>query len=158
MAECSNRPDADLVVVNTCTVTHRSDQQVRQAIRRLHRENPNARIVVTGCYAERDPETLAAIPGVSVVVGNVDKEHLPEILELHEPDAQGKIIRTPLDADRDYLLPTMAKPAPLSNCRTGVMLAAHTALFPRYEDPDAALGRRVCLKKFDPWSTPDFRR
>jgi threonylcarbamoyladenosine tRNA methylthiotransferase MtaB len=109
MSESPDRRNADVVVVNTCTVTQRTDQQVRQAIRRLHRENPAASIVVTGCYAERDPELLSGIEGVSLVVGNVDKERLPEILESHVPESHGKIIRTPLEENRDYLLPPMAQ-------------------------------------------------
>jgi len=109
MFETVNRSDADLIVVNTCTVTQRTDQQVRQAIRRLHRENPSARLIVTGCYAERDPDVLAGMPGVSLVVGNVDKERLPEILELQATDSQGEIIRSPFDEGRDYLLPPMSQ-------------------------------------------------
>src|SRR5512136_2119286 len=109
MLESDNHRDADIVIVNTCTVTHRTDQQVRQAVRRLHRENPAARVIVTGCYAERDPETLAAIPGVSLVVGNADKERLPEILSQCEDQSQGRIIRGWLAADRDYLLPPMTR-------------------------------------------------
>jgi hypothetical protein len=57
---------ADLCVVNTCTVTHEGDAKSRQLIRRLHRDNPDARIVVMGCYATRAPEELTALPGVSV--------------------------------------------------------------------------------------------
>jgi threonylcarbamoyladenosine tRNA methylthiotransferase MtaB len=105
MSETGNRLDADLVVINTCTVTQRSDQQVRQAIRRLHRENPNARIVVTGCYAERDPAALAEMPGVSLIIGNGEKERLVEILQNPEDQLSGKIVRTPLDEGHDYLLP-----------------------------------------------------
>jgi threonylcarbamoyladenosine tRNA methylthiotransferase MtaB len=67
---------ADVVVVNTCTVTQDADATARQAIRRLHRENPAARIVVTGCYAQRAPEELAQLEGVTWVVGN---SHRPEI-------------------------------------------------------------------------------
>ena len=100
----SNHKDADLVVVNTCTVTHRTDQQVRQLVRKVHRENPAARLVVTGCYAQRDPDALADIAGVSLVVGNSDKERLAEIL-LGEGMPKAGIIRTPLEDDRDYLLP-----------------------------------------------------
>ena len=96
MVEIENRRDADLAVINTCTVTQRSDQQVRQAIRRLHRENPSARIIVTGCYAERDPSALADMPGVSLVVGNGVKERLAEILEKAEEHGSGKIVRSPL--------------------------------------------------------------
>ena len=64
---------AGVIVVNSCTVTHRSDQQVRQLVRRFHRENGAARIVVTGCYAQRDPESLSRIPGVEAVIGNTHK-------------------------------------------------------------------------------------
>ncbi len=56
------RSAADLVVLNTCTVTASADEDVRQAIRRVHRENAAARILVTGCYAQRAPEELAAMP------------------------------------------------------------------------------------------------
>ncbi len=64
---------ADVIVINTCTVTANADSQARQAIRRFHAENPKARIIVTGCYAQRAPEELAQIAGVSWVVGNSHK-------------------------------------------------------------------------------------
>src|SRR5215470_15465272 len=64
------RSEADLVILNTCTVTAAADDDVRQTVRRVHRENPLARILVTGCYAQRAPEELAALPGVEWVVGN----------------------------------------------------------------------------------------
>ncbi len=64
---------ADVVVINTCTVTANADSQARQAIRRFHAENPAAQIIVTGCYAQRAPEELAQIAGVSWVVGNSHK-------------------------------------------------------------------------------------
>ncbi len=72
---------AALVVVNTCAVTGESERQARQAIRRAVRAHPGARVVVTGCYAQRDPKALAEIPGVSLVVGNADKTCLFAILE-----------------------------------------------------------------------------
>ncbi len=59
------QPDADLVILNTCTVTAAADDDVRQAVRRVHRENPAARILVTGCYAQRAPEEIAALAGVT---------------------------------------------------------------------------------------------
>lgn len=71
---------ADLVVLNTCTVTAAADEDVRSSIRRVHRENPAARILVTGCYAQRAPEELRAIDGVTWVVGNSHKTRIPEIL------------------------------------------------------------------------------
>jgi threonylcarbamoyladenosine tRNA methylthiotransferase MtaB len=65
--------DADLVVVNTCSVTATADQGARQTIRRIARDNPAARIVATGCYATRRPQDLAELPNVVRVVRNDDK-------------------------------------------------------------------------------------
>ncbi len=71
--------DASVVVLNTCTVTSGADQDARAAVRRVRRQNPEARIIVTGCYAQRAPEELAALPGVSLVIGNSHKHQLAEI-------------------------------------------------------------------------------
>jgi threonylcarbamoyladenosine tRNA methylthiotransferase MtaB len=70
---------ADVVVLNTCTVTAAADQDARAAIRRLHREHPQAKILVTGCYAQRAPQEIAALPGVTWVVGNSHKHQVAEI-------------------------------------------------------------------------------
>jgi threonylcarbamoyladenosine tRNA methylthiotransferase MtaB len=70
---------AELVVLNTCTVTTSADHDARATIRRIHRENPAARIIVTGCYAQRAPSELASLPGVSLVVGNSHKSQLAHI-------------------------------------------------------------------------------
>jgi threonylcarbamoyladenosine tRNA methylthiotransferase MtaB len=72
-AQPSAPADADLVVVNTCSVTATADQGARQTIRRVARENPNARIVVTGCYATRRPDEIRALPNVALVAPNDDK-------------------------------------------------------------------------------------
>lgn len=71
--------DAEVVVLNTCTVTSSADQDARATIRRIHRENPGAQILVTGCYAQRAPQEIAQIPGVSLVVGNSHKHQLGEL-------------------------------------------------------------------------------
>jgi threonylcarbamoyladenosine tRNA methylthiotransferase MtaB len=67
---------ADVVVVNTCSVTGAADQGARQTIRRIARDNPAARIVVTGCYATREPADLSDLPGVVRVVSNRDKDQV----------------------------------------------------------------------------------
>jgi len=72
---------ADVVIVNTCTVTARADFSDRQAIRRVGRLNPHARIVVTGCWAQVNPDAVAGVSGVDLVVGNGDKPRLPDLLE-----------------------------------------------------------------------------
>jgi len=77
---CPQQPaEADVVIVNTCSVTAEADRAARAFIRRAHRLNPEARIVVTGCYAQRAPQELAALAGVAAVVGNSHKALAPEI-------------------------------------------------------------------------------
>ncbi len=68
---------ANVVVLNTCTVTAAADSQAREAVRKIHRSNPQARIIVTGCYAQRAPEELASIEGVEWVVGNSHQAEIP---------------------------------------------------------------------------------
>src|SRR5580693_10258323 len=72
---------AAIVVLNTCTVTAAADAQARDAIRKIHAENPAARLIVTGCYAQRAPEELAALPGVHWVVGNSHKPQIPALVD-----------------------------------------------------------------------------
>ncbi|MGH7331344.1 MAG: tRNA (N(6)-L-threonylcarbamoyladenosine(37)-C(2))-methylthiotransferase MtaB, partial [Candidatus Rokuibacteriota bacterium] len=71
----------DVVVVNTCTVTARAEASDRQTIRRFVRAHPQARLIVTGCWAQTDPDAVASLPGVDLVVGNGDKHRLPELLD-----------------------------------------------------------------------------
>jgi threonylcarbamoyladenosine tRNA methylthiotransferase MtaB len=72
---------ADFVVLNTCTVTANADAQARDAVRKIHRANPKARIIVTGCYAQRAPDEIASLEGVTWVVGNSHQTEIPELLE-----------------------------------------------------------------------------
>ena len=72
---------ADVYIVNTCTVTDSSDYQARQLIRRAHRANPQAKIIVTGCYAQIAAADIAALKGVTLVVGNDQKNTIPELLQ-----------------------------------------------------------------------------
>ncbi len=72
---------ADVYVIHTCTVTHTSDRKSRQLIRRAVRANPEAVVVVTGCYAQVAPEEVLSIPGVDVVVGTRDRHRLVELVE-----------------------------------------------------------------------------
>ena len=80
LAQAGSRDAADVVVLNTCTVTAEADKDARSAIRRTHRENPNARILVTGCYAQRAPAELAEMPGVAWVVGNSHKTSIADVI------------------------------------------------------------------------------
>ena len=76
--EAAEGQPASLCVVNTCTVTAEGDAKSRQLVRRLHQANPGAALVVMGCYATRDPDTVRRLPGVTHVI--TDKERLAEEL------------------------------------------------------------------------------
>ena len=85
---------ADLVIVNTCSVTASADQGARQTIRRIARENPAARIVVTGCYASRRQDEVAALPGVERVVPNTGKDRLISLLDLRAKRHADAVVTT----------------------------------------------------------------
>ena len=76
----ASREAADIVILNTCTVTAAADDDARSTVRRVRRENPAARILVTGCYAQRAPEELAAMEGVEWVVGNSHKTSIADLM------------------------------------------------------------------------------
>lgn len=82
-----NLREADFVVVNTCTVTNKADYKNRAAIRRAHRLNPLAKIVVTGCYATTDAEELRSLPGVYRVVSNDQKHRIAEVIAGGDTDS-----------------------------------------------------------------------
>lgn len=73
------REKADIYVINTCSVTAMSESKSRQLISRVHKQNPEACVVVTGCYAQRNAETLLGLPGVSLVVGTNRKSEIPQL-------------------------------------------------------------------------------
>jgi threonylcarbamoyladenosine tRNA methylthiotransferase MtaB len=79
--EADANGQSDLAILNTCTVTAAADAEVRQVIRRIRREHPECRVLVTGCYAQRAPDEIAALDGVAWVVGNSHKHLIPEILK-----------------------------------------------------------------------------
>ena len=94
--EPSSAATADVVIVNTCSVTASADQGARQVVRRIARENPSARIVATGCYATRRPEDLESLPNVVRVVRNDDKLRiggLPELTTAARFARRGRALR-----------------------------------------------------------------
>ncbi|MGA2879635.1 MAG: tRNA (N(6)-L-threonylcarbamoyladenosine(37)-C(2))-methylthiotransferase MtaB [Bryobacteraceae bacterium] len=99
--------EAQLVVLNTCTVTSLADEDVRNTIHRVHRENPDARILVTGCYAQRAPEELAVLPGVYWVVGNSHKAQIPDIVTESEAPYHGQIRVGDIFSHCDFLSPSV---------------------------------------------------
>jgi len=101
----AERAAADLVVLNTCTVTGAADEDARRAIRRAHRENPSARILVTGCYAQRAPQELAEMPGVCWVVGNSHKTEIGKLVSISNASEpyHGKVHVGDIFAQHDFL-------------------------------------------------------
>jgi threonylcarbamoyladenosine tRNA methylthiotransferase MtaB len=94
--------EAGLIVLNTCTVTATADDEVRQTVRRMHRDHPQARILVTGCYAQRAPQELASMEGVTLVVGNSHKTQIPDLVSA-PMDYHGQIEVGDIFARHDFL-------------------------------------------------------
>jgi threonylcarbamoyladenosine tRNA methylthiotransferase MtaB len=141
-AAAADARSADVVVVNTCTVTAAADTQARQAIGAIHRGNPTARIVVTGCYAQRAPEELAGLGGVAWVVGNSHKPEIPRLIGEMTPvsvlDERTSFV--PLAAvgrERITMAPTPAK------ILTGDILQQRELLFAPVEGGEAGHTRPV---------------
>ncbi|MEL6183829.1 MAG: MiaB/RimO family radical SAM methylthiotransferase, partial [Myxococcota bacterium] len=93
--------------LNTCTVTHRSDADVRKAVARLRREAPGAKVMITGCFAQRDPTAAAELEGVSAVVGNAHKSRLPVLAQevLEGPRDGPIVVHTEMEAHPPGALP-----------------------------------------------------
>ena len=107
-SKAASHASADVIVLNTCTVTAAADAQARDSVRHIHRANPAARIVVTGCYAQRAPEDLAALEGVAWVVGNSQQHEIPNLLRRSAPSSAGA---------RDFVLLSELEIEPLSLAR-----------------------------------------
>jgi threonylcarbamoyladenosine tRNA methylthiotransferase MtaB len=99
----SDAATAELVVLNTCTVTCEADADARRMIRALHRERPDAKILVTGCYAQRAPEQLANLEGVRWVVGNSHKTQIAQIVSEHVEPYHGQVLVSDISAQREFL-------------------------------------------------------
>jgi threonylcarbamoyladenosine tRNA methylthiotransferase MtaB len=95
------RDKADVYLINTCTVTHVSDRKSRAIIRRAVRSHPQALVAVTGCMAQVASKELAGIEGIDLIVSNLDKENIADIIEALDPEQEKPVIIEPLsDKDR----------------------------------------------------------
>ncbi|MGE0812567.1 MAG: MiaB/RimO family radical SAM methylthiotransferase [Vicinamibacterales bacterium] len=123
---------ADLVVVNTCSVTASADQGARQTIRRIHRQNPAARIVVTGCFATRAAAAVAELPGVAAVVPNASKPDLVRALRaLADAEPSGPCGRPPSPG-------LMGRTAWTLRAQTGCDEACSYCIIPSTRGPSAS--------------------
>jgi threonylcarbamoyladenosine tRNA methylthiotransferase MtaB len=108
---CTPAPDpatACIVVLNTCTVTAAADAQARDAIRKIHAQNPAAQLIVTGCYAQRAPEELASLPGVSWVVGNSHKPEISQLVEMLSTNSPSEASTNPPPSASNNFFPAAA--------------------------------------------------
>ena len=120
---------ADLYIINTCTVTAVAEKKCRNAIRQAHRQNPDAQIVVMGCFAQVAAKEIESIPGVTLVLGNDRKAMLPQLLA-------GNVLSLPLTPSHSLSLPFQPStppetvPGPSSRYRTAATISAPTAPSP----------------------------
>jgi threonylcarbamoyladenosine tRNA methylthiotransferase MtaB len=127
----SSPTDASLVVLNSCTVTASADQETRAAIRRIHRANPECQIVVTGCYAQRAPEEVAALPGVSRVIGNSHKHQLVNLALAGSFVPLARLTGSRLPTENGELIPLPATTQSSTDSHRSIFVSdifAHTEL------------------------------
>lgn len=94
---------ADLVVLNTCTVTQGAEVDARRIVRGWHRDHPGAEILVTGCYAQRAPQELAELAGVLWVVGNSHKTEIADLVSAAHEDYHGQMLVSDMALQKDFL-------------------------------------------------------
>ena len=98
----SSRSVADVYILHTCTVTQKADYQSRQLIRRAIRQNPSGKIIITGCYAQTQPEVLKAIPGVDWIVGVGEQEKIPVFVDRREKQQKAQVISSAIEEVRSF--------------------------------------------------------
>ena len=99
---------ADVVVINTCSVTERADRECRQLVRRALRHSPNAYVVVVGCYAQLQPDEIAAIPGVDLVLGTSEKLRVFAHIASFEKQAAARVVVGPISETNTFSFATSA--------------------------------------------------
>ena len=97
-----HKEKADLCIINTCTVTQKASMQSRQAVRQAMRSNPGARIIVTGCYAQTEPDEINKIDGIHHIIGHADKLTIPDIALSKEKGPYPTLIRQNILSEHDF--------------------------------------------------------
>ena len=93
---------ADVYVINTCTVTNLGDKKSRQLIRKVKRQNPNAIVVAAGCYAQTAPEEILAMEGVNIVVGTKDRKKIVELVEQYQKKQKAESYVSEIMKEREF--------------------------------------------------------
>ena len=102
----SSRAQADVVVINSCTVTAEADKECIRTIRSIHQENPHAQIVVAGCFVQKDAHRLKDLPGVHLLVGSGQKHRLAELIALQDWSQEPRV---ELELGQVQKMPQVAK-------------------------------------------------
>jgi len=113
----SDYESADVVVMNTCTVTHQADTDARKAIRRVKRRSPGAKIVVTGCYAQVAEKRLATWPEIDHLVGNVHKATIPSLIQRINSPTSDEVVPQTSDWDPSMRSPDAIRGLPATRTR-----------------------------------------
>jgi threonylcarbamoyladenosine tRNA methylthiotransferase MtaB len=151
---------ADAVVVNTCMVTGRASYQSRQAIRKQIRENPEALVVATGCYAQVSPKELAAIEGVDLVAGNSFKGRLPGFVLEGHPEGAVTVLHEPLTSDTPFdALPVRGRPGrtrALLKIQDGCSAFCSYCIVPHARGRPRSLATEAVVKALEGFSREGF--
>ncbi|MGC1310918.1 MAG: hypothetical protein WA857_01650, partial [Candidatus Acidiferrum sp.] len=143
---------ANIVVLNTCTVTASADAQARDAIRKIHAQNPAAQLIVTGCYAQRAPEEIAALPGVNWVVGNSHKPQIPNLVTQIAPVAfaVAKVEQTVIPSEARTSAP------PSVFCEENLLFFPISPDAPFHSSPGESPASRAQILAGDIFALPEF--
>jgi threonylcarbamoyladenosine tRNA methylthiotransferase MtaB len=158
-----NSDPSQMVLINTCSVTQKAAMQSRQAVRQAIRNNPDARIVVTGCYAQTEPDALAKIGGVRYIIGNADKHRLVELITADQSQtANGAIticndvgqsqIRTPAPGTNSG-----ERTRPVLKIQDGCDAACTYCIVPRARGPSRSLPPKDVIAAIRNLSEAGFR-
>ena len=156
---------ADLYLINTCTVTSCTDQQSRQAIRQAIRKNPSAFIIATGCYAQIDPQAIARIEGVDLILGNQEKSDLRQYLKAlskakDSPPriAAGNISRSAQYRDGKGVRPESSfRTRPLLKIQDGCNGKCAYCIIPRARGPERSLPPHQAKRQLSNFLAQGFR-
>ncbi|MBF0417162.1 MAG: tRNA (N(6)-L-threonylcarbamoyladenosine(37)-C(2))-methylthiotransferase MtaB [Magnetococcales bacterium] len=144
---------AELVVINTCSVTAESDRQARQLIRRANRDHPGARIVVTGCYAQNAPEKVAGLSGVDLVLGNGEKERFWEIFDRSQASGErakvqvGDVTELTRVPEREIVARFRERARAFLQVQDGCDRACAYCVIPRLRGPSRSIAPRQVLEQ-----------
>ena len=150
MQRAGDKQKADVVIVNTCTVTHKASTQSRQALRQAIKAHKGALVVATGCYAQNEPETLKGIKGVSFVVDNTQRHLIPQIIEKESPGKSCEKICGEIRSHHNFPTPEIPVPGtksrPFLKIQDGCNAFCTYCIVPYTRGPSRSMPREAILQ------------